>query len=369
MKKPYSVIVWGPSNLGNAVIREILRLPDFELVGVLAFSEHKNGRDVGELLNLPVAGVEVTTDKEAIFALPADCVIYTAAPPFDLEAMDRDVIRLLESGKNVVSATAFFYPLYHGKEYVAKFEAACKQGGVSLHGTGVDPGFMMERLAMTVSALTNTVEWVKLQESVYVGKIPPATLKQYGFGLDPQEALGGPVNDIFKRWMFVEAVTFASMTLFGRPPDRVEHNPVYQPSIEDIAADSIKIRKGETRFIRHQFNAIIDGKPRVTIELLWYVLHEDAPFRDEGGSDKWKIQIEGKPTSIRLTVEALASIERNEEMRPGDPTIPSYYTTATVLLQAVPIVCAAQPGLVYATTFTNSVNDFSRLATRKTMVT
>jgi 2,4-diaminopentanoate dehydrogenase len=368
MSKPYRIIVWGPSNLGNAVIREVLRLPDFELAGVLAFSEHKNGKDAGELLGLPAAGVKMTTDKEKIFAMPADCVIYTAAPPFDLEAMDRDVIRLLESGKNVVSATAFFYPLYHGKEYVAKFEAACQKGKVSLHGTGVDPGFMMERLAMTVSALTNTVEWVKLQESVYVGKIPPATLKQYGFGLEPKEALSGPVNDIFKRWMFVEAVTFASMTLFGRQPDRVEHTPVYEPSKEDVSAGDFKIRKGETRFVRHQFNAIIDGKPRVTIELLWHVLHDDAPFRDEGGSDKWKIQIEGKPTSIKLTVEALASIERNQELHPGDPTIPSYYTTATVLLQAVPVVCAAPPGLVYATSFTNAVNDFRRLAARKTMV-
>ncbi|MET0985915.1 MAG: hypothetical protein ABW034_10955, partial [Steroidobacteraceae bacterium] len=219
------------------------------------------------------------------------------------------------------------------------------------------------------SALTNTVEWVKVQESVYVGTAPQATWNQYGFGLDPQEALGGPVNEIWKRRMYVEAVTFASVALFGRAPDRVEHNPVYEPSDEDVAANSIRILKGQTRFVRHVFNAILDGKPRVTIEILWYVLQEDAPFRDEGESDKWKIQIEGKPTSLRLTLEALASIDHNEGMQPGDPTLPSYYTTATVLLQAVPVVCAAPPGLVYATTFTNSVNDFSRLATRETMVT
>lgn len=368
MDKPYRVIIWGPSNLGSACIREMLRRPDFELTGVLGFSEHKNGKDVGTLLGLPETGVHVTTDKEAIFALPADCVIYTSAPPFDMEGMESDVIRLLESGKNVVSATSFFYAPFHGQAYVERFEAACRKGGVSLHGTGENGGFMLERLATTVSALTNTVEHVKLQESVYVGSVPAPTLTQYGFGVDPKEALDGPVNAIFKRWMFVESVTFACVALFGRMPERVEHKPIYEPSAEDVDAESITIGKGATRFVRHLFNAFLDGRARVTIELLWYVLHEDAPFRDEGGSDKWKIEIEGKPTSLRLTLEAMASIERNETMHPDDPTIPSYYATVCVLLQAVPVVCAAAPGFVYATTFSNAVEDVHRLGTRTTLV-
>ena len=157
MKAPYRIIVWGPSNLGNACIREILRLPDFELVGVLGYSANKDGKEIGALLGLPDAGVRVTTDKEAIFALPADCVIHTSAPPFDTETMKSDVVRLLESGKNVVSATAFFYAPFHGQAYVDTFEAACRKGKVSLHGTGENGGFMLERLATTLSALTNTV--------------------------------------------------------------------------------------------------------------------------------------------------------------------------------------------------------------------
>jgi len=345
-----------------------LRLPDFELAGVLAYSAEKNGKDIGTLLGLPPAGIKVTTDKEAIFAMKADCVIHTAAPPFDLEAMDRDVIRLLESGKNVVSATSFFYPLFHGQAYVNKFEAACRKGHASLHGTGENPGFMMERLLTTVTGLTNTVDHVKLQESVYVGRVPAASLAQYGFGIPPDEARGGPVNEIFKRWLFVETVTFVCVALFGRKPDRVEHNPAYEAATEDIDVGAFKIPKGGTRFVRHVFNAILDGKPRVTIELLWYARREDAPFKDDGGSDKWKIEIEGKPCSLRLSLEAMASIDRDEEMHEGDPTMPSYYATVGPLLQAVPVVCAAPPGFVYATTFTNSVEDFHRLATRKSLV-
>jgi hypothetical protein len=367
---PYRIIVWAPSNLGSACVREILRLPDFELVGVFAYSENKNGQDIGSLLGLAPCGVKVTTDKETILTIPADCVIYTSAPPFDWEAMERDILRLLESGKNVVCATAFFYPPFQGPDFVAKFEAACKKGGVSIHGTGENGGFMLERLATTVCGLTNTVERVKLQESVYVGNIPASTLGLYGFGLDPEHALDGPVNEIFKRWMFVESVSFTCKALFDRVPERIEHRPIYEPSPTDVSAESISIKKGATRFVRHIFDGILDGRPRVTIELLWYIRHEDAPFGEEGGAhDKWKIEIEGKPASLKLSLEAVSSIDHGESSQCDDPTIPSYYVTSAVLLQAVPMVCAAPPGFVYATTFANAVEDFHRLGTRKTLVT
>jgi 2,4-diaminopentanoate dehydrogenase len=363
MQKPYRVIVWAPSILGSACIREILRQPNYELVGVLGYSPDKNGKDIGTLLGLAPTGINVTTDKEAIFSLPADCVLYTAAPPFDLEAMDQDVIRLLESGKNVVSATAFFYPLYHGQSYVDKFETACRKGKVTLHGTGIDPGFVMERLAMTLTAMTSSVEHIKIQESIYLGQIPAATLEQYGFGLPPEEGLAGPANAILKRWLFVESVTYACVALFGRMPDRVEHKPVYEPAKEDISEEAIAIREGTTHFIRHIFNAILDDKPRVTIELLWYIRREDAPF--EGGTDKWLIEIEGKPTSMRMTLEAKASIVRNEELNPDDPTMASYYATACILLKAIPEVCAAEPGLVFAAPSIHGIESIKGLVMRK----
>ena len=49
-QQPYKVIVWGPGYLGQACIKQPLQRPEFELVGVLAYSESKNGKDAGELV-------------------------------------------------------------------------------------------------------------------------------------------------------------------------------------------------------------------------------------------------------------------------------------------------------------------------------
>ena len=82
MRKPYRVIVWGPGAVGLACIRELLSRPEFELVGVLAYSPGKSGIDVGELINHKPVGVKVTTDKEAIVAMDADAVVWCGTAPW-----------------------------------------------------------------------------------------------------------------------------------------------------------------------------------------------------------------------------------------------------------------------------------------------
>lgn len=365
----YKMIIWGPSTLGKTCIREILRRPEFQLVGVYTFSESKSGQDVGTLLGLDAPiGVKATNNKAEILALDADCVLYTAAPPFDLDAMENDVISLLESGKNVVSSTSFFYHAYQGKERVARVEAACRKGNASLHGTGVNPGFIMERLGVTLTALTMDVENIKVIEAVYCGDVPNETMAAYGMGVSEEQARQGPVFGLMSRWGYPEAIMLTSKAIFGRVPDSVEYSPIYEAATEDIHKESITIKKGTSKTVRHIYNAKLDGETRFSFEMVWYTCHEDAPYRDSPGfDDRWVVEIEGKPTSLRLSLEAMHSVKKNMLFAEGDKTLPAYYVTSSILLQATPIVCAAEPGIVYASVFTNATDDVRRLVGRKSM--
>src|SRR5207253_183397 len=102
-------------SVGKICIREMLKRPEFRLVGVLAYSESKAGKDAGELVGLGPIGIKVTTDQEAIYAMDADVVIWAGLPVADPEALDEIVLRLLESGKSVVTASRYHYPARHGK--------------------------------------------------------------------------------------------------------------------------------------------------------------------------------------------------------------------------------------------------------------
>lgn len=79
------------------------RAADLELVGALAFSEEKAGRDVGEIARIGEIGVIATTDVDEILALDADCVLYHAQGDWNPPVALDDICRILASGKNVVS--------------------------------------------------------------------------------------------------------------------------------------------------------------------------------------------------------------------------------------------------------------------------
>ena len=109
LREPYRVVVWGPGVMGQAAIREVLRLPETELVGVLAYSPAKDGVDVGTLIGQDRIGVSTTTDPAAIVALKPDVVLHTARDFGDFRS-DDDIVMLLEAGINVISVLPYQYP-------------------------------------------------------------------------------------------------------------------------------------------------------------------------------------------------------------------------------------------------------------------
>jgi len=163
-QRPYKVIAWGPGYLGSAVIKELLKRPEFELVGVLAYNESKNGMDIGEMLGIDPVGVKITTDQDEIMAMDADCVVHTGTNLLDPSPRHIEVTRLLESGKNVVSAPYYHYPPLKGQTFVDMLNDACQKGDSSLYGTGIHPGVLCERLAILLTSFSNEIEYIRAQE-------------------------------------------------------------------------------------------------------------------------------------------------------------------------------------------------------------
>lgn len=349
---PLKVAVIGPGGVGGACIKEILREPALKLVSVLGFNPSNSGRDAGELVGHPAAGVAVTTDLEEFLAIDADCVLYTGAPPFD-NFMEDVTVRLLEMGRNVISVTGFFFPPSQGEESLRRIEEACVRGQASLHGTGENPGFMLERLAVTASAVANKIERISVVEAVNSDRLVGEAMKQFGFGQDPAAMYDGPYLKLVEKYLFVEAIEQTGVQLFGARPDRIESNAIYEPATVPIELEVMTIEPGQVSVITHHFKGYYGDDAKISLCSIAYVRKEDEPFEGIVASDQWRIEVEGKPTSIRLDVTAFASLDQNLEVLEGDPTIPAYYMTASILTQAIPVVCAAPPGIVYPKFFSH----------------
>ena len=134
----YRVIQWSTGNVGLCSLRGIIRHPDLELVGLWVHSDNKAGRDAGEIAGLEPTGVRATNDVDALLALDADCVSYTATADLRPQEAAEDIARILESGKNVVSSSIvpLVYPPAADRHIVERLERACAAGGTSCFTSG-----------------------------------------------------------------------------------------------------------------------------------------------------------------------------------------------------------------------------------------
>jgi hypothetical protein len=74
----YRVIQWATGNTGQRALREVIRHPTLDLVGVRVYSDEKDGVDAGELCGEDTTGINATTDRDAVLAIDADCCVYMA---------------------------------------------------------------------------------------------------------------------------------------------------------------------------------------------------------------------------------------------------------------------------------------------------
>lgn len=334
----YRVIQWATGNVGRAAVEAVLSHPELELVGCWVHGAEKAGRDVGEICGTGPLGVTATNDAEAIFALDADCVLYAPLLPSTDE-----VVRLLESGKSVVTPLGWFFP--SGAADEERIAAACRSGASTLHGTGIHPGGITERIPLTLSALSRDVRHVRAEEF--------SDIRAYGaafvvreimlFGKPPEVAAESPMLGWLGRG-FCQSIDMiaAALGVVLDPERRARHETAVATARIDTPIGPIE--PGTVAAQRFTWQGTVRGVPVVTARVNWLMgeRHLDPPWTFGAEGERFEIEITGDP-SLAMTVHGL---------HPDDPTSPEasarnrgIVATAVHCVSAIPYVCRAEPGI------------------------
>ncbi len=341
------VIQWATGSVGTEAIRLILDHPDLELVGVFAYSKSKSGVDAGTLVGRDPVGVAVTNDRSAIMALEADCVVHAASMLHEARSTvadnDVDVEDLLRSGKNVVSVAGYIWPALRGAEVEKRLEEGCQVGGTSLLGTGINPGYYLDRVGPVVSSLCHKVEHIKARENWDASTYPSPELlfDMVGFG-KPAEWLTAdlPSAQLLAGW-FNETLA-ATVHSLGGEVERFERSCEYGLATRDLTLPAGGTIAGTLGAVGWTWTAIVDGKPLVSVTDRW-IADWDIPGWGGEPSHNWKVEVTGEP-SITVSFDFTDTYPR----LPGDEAFDrvTAATTAAVAVNALPEVCAAPLGLM-----------------------
>ena len=331
----YRVIQWATGGVGRGALEGILDHPELELVGCWVHSPEKSGRDVGELIGREPVGVTATQDAEAIFEMDADCVLYAPLLPQTAE-----VVRILASGKNVVTPLGWFYPKALD---TAAVEEACRAGGATLHGTGIHPGGITERFPLMVSALSARITHVRAEEF--------SDIRTYGavevirdvmlFGKPLDVARKSPMLAILSGG-FLQSIDMVADTL-GMPLDE-EKASRHEMAVATAPIESPigEIGEGLVAAQRFTWQGTVGGEPVITVRVNWLMGQDSLDpaweFGEEG--ERFEVEVTGDP-SVALTFHGL----HPESIAAGLKRNPGIVATATHCVSAIPYVCRAQPGI------------------------
>jgi 4-hydroxy-tetrahydrodipicolinate reductase len=330
--KVYRVVQWATGRIGAVSLRELIRSPQFELVGVYVHSVDKEGRDAGELCGLPPTGVKATRQIEKIIALKPDCVVANMEG-----ACVDDVCRFLEAGINVATSRVdYLEPDRMDPEVRRRTEEACRKGGASIHATGASPGFSSEALPLVLASMSRRVDCITIDEYADIpASCPDIQCTQgMGFGRQPgrkfDPRLLAHIGHGFEQSVMLLAKAF-DLSL-----DRIDLSGETAHARERfLLPGGTPIEKGTVAAQRITIAGIRNGKPIIVYRLNWYcstAVDQNWELRRSG----WRVLIDGDtPLDVNVTFPLSP-----EKVSPAMAAITAYR-----VINAVPYVCAAVPGI------------------------
>lgn len=255
--QPITVAQYGIGPIGVQIVKLLLTKPWVKIVAAVDVDPNKVGRDLGEIIGLDrKLGVEVTAD----LGVKADVVCHSTGSW--LADVRGQLESLLNAGSHVVSTCEeLAFPLDAG--ILQSLQKAALESNVSLLGTGVNPGFVMDKLPLTLTAVCQDVKSVDIFRKVDAAKRREPLQRKVGAGMSAEQfaiaVKGGKIKHMGLR---------ESLMLIGRGLG-VEFDDVSDEVIKPMMADReivtqyLTVRAGEVAGV-HQ---TIFGKGRIDVSL------------------------------------------------------------------------------------------------------
>jgi 2,4-diaminopentanoate dehydrogenase len=320
LKKKIRVLQYGVGPIGASIARLMRQKAALEIVGAIDKDPAKAGRDLGEVADATDApwGVTVAADSARLLAKPVDVVIHSTSSY--LPSVMEQLLECLGAGCCVVSTCEeLAYPYRKHPDLSAQLDAAAKEEGVALVGTGVNPGFVMDKLVLTLSSVSQRVEWARAVRVVDASKRRLPLQKKIGAGMTPEEFHAQVSAGVIKHHGLPESIAMVADGLGFELDDISE---TIEPVIaeEPVKTEFLEVAPGQVAGVHQIARGTDGGKEKIYMELKMFVGAKDPAD---------SIELRGEP-NLALTIPGGTH---------GD------VATAAVVVNAIPSILAAQSGL------------------------
>ena len=320
MKKKIRAIQYGIGPIGASIARLMREKHAIEICGAIDTDPAKTGRDLGEVIGASDApwGVKISADAKEVLEQSADVVIHSTSSSLP-KVMDQ-LLACLEAEACIVSTCEeLSYPFRTYPELAAKLDSAAKDWGVALVGTGVNPGFVMDKLVVTLAAVSQRIEHAKALRIVDASKRRLPLQKKIGAGMSVEEFRAQVAAGVIKHVGLPESVAMVADSL-NLPVEEITETIEPVVARDRVQTEFLTVEAGQAAGVHQIARGLGGGKELVYLELQMYVGAKDPADT---------VELKGHP-NISLVIPGGSH---------GD------IATASVVVNSIPVILDAPAGL------------------------
>ena len=313
------VVHYGIGPIGAGLVKYVLQKEGVKIVGAVDVDKNKVGKDLGELAVGKSIGVKITNDAEGLLRRAKPDIVIHSTGSY-LQNIKSQLFQIMDARADLISTCEeLSYPFLKHPDIAKALDRRARKNGVTVLGTGVNPGFVMDTLAITATGVCQDVKKIssfRIQDAS-IRRLP--FQKKIGAGLSLEEFKAKVVEGTIKHVGFAESIAMIASTM-GWKLDRIEES--VEPKIAEtpVASEHIKVGVGQVAGVDQTAWGIKKGEKVITLNLQAYLGCPDP---------KELIVVEGNPP-IELTIKGGVH---------GD------IATSAVVVNCIPRVINAQPGL------------------------
>ncbi|MCS7115520.1 MAG: hypothetical protein RMJ15_05750 [Nitrososphaerota archaeon] len=271
--KEVNVVLLGVGAVGGLIAKFLLEKRGVKIVGAVDVAADKVGRDLGEVIGLDwKLGVMVSRDVDSVLSkVKAEVAIH--ATTSYLKDTYPQIAQLIKNNVNVISTCEeLSYPYYSEPKLAEKLDKLAKEHGVTVLGAGINPGFLMDTLVITLTAVCHKIEKIEAVRVINAATRRLPFKKKIGAGLSVEEfrqkilkkQITGHVGLEQSIAMIADAL---SWKLDSIKTDAVE--PVIAE--EFVEDDAVNVEAGKVAGIKQAAKGFVNGKEVICLSFQAYL--------------------------------------------------------------------------------------------------
>ncbi|MEM3701042.1 MAG: Gfo/Idh/MocA family oxidoreductase [Candidatus Bathyarchaeia archaeon] len=317
------VAIFGVGAVGSLIAKFLLEKEGVEIVGAIDVAKDKVGKDLGEVLGInKKVGVKISDDIDVVLSKSKPDIAIHATSSF-LKDTHQQLATLIKHGVKVVSTCEELSNPYYTEPKIAKeLDALAKEHGVTVLGTGINPGFLMDTLVITLTAVCQKIENIEAVRVMNAATRRLPFQKKIGAGLTLEEFQKKIETKQITGHVGLEQSIALIADALAWKLDKIVAEPV-EPVIakKPVASEHIKVKAGQAAGLRQKAKGIIKNKEVIVLDFQAYI----------GAEEEYDA----------ITIHGIPNIKQKIQ-----PCVHGDIGTVAMVVNAIPKVIKAPPGLL-----------------------